>query len=112
MTILVDACPRGQAPGTVYLLEPDLRSLDGQGSQEGSVDGHSMNPVAVLRMAKGMNTQFKGVLLVGCEPATLGGEEGQMGLSEPVQAALEEAVVVIKSLVSKTLDEFNAKGRA
>ena len=27
-TILVDATPRGGAPGTVYLIEPDLATLD------------------------------------------------------------------------------------
>ena len=112
LTILVDACPRGQPPGTVYLLEPDLNRLDAPANQDGFVDGHSMNPVAVLQMAKGMNAQLKRILLVGCEPATLGGEEGQMGLSEPVHAALEEAVAVIRSLVSKTLDEFNTKESA
>lgn len=112
VTILVDACPRGQTPGTVYLLEPDLDSFDTPANQQGFVDAHSLNPVTVLRMAKGMNAQLKRVLLVGCEPATLGGEEGQMGLSEPVQAALEEAVAVIRSLLSKTLDEFKTKGNA
>ena len=28
-TILVDACPRGEAPGTLYVIEPDLKALDG-----------------------------------------------------------------------------------
>ena len=27
-TILVDACPHGQAPGTLYVIEPDLKALD------------------------------------------------------------------------------------
>ena len=45
-----------------------------------------MNPVSVLRMARAMNIEVKNVLLVGCEPDTLGGEEGQMGLSAPVRA--------------------------
>jgi hydrogenase maturation protease len=112
MTILVDACPRGQAPGTVYLIEPDLNNLNTLADQESLVDAHSMNPVSVLRMAKGMNAQLKRVVLVGCEPASLGGEEGQIGLSEPVQAALEEAVAVIRSLVAKTLDDFGTKGSA
>ena len=44
------------------------------------------------------------ILIVGCEPADLGPEEGQLGLSEPVEAAVDEAVVLIEGLVSKLLD--------
>ena len=47
-----------------------------------------MNPVNVLRMATAMKAPLKRVLLVGCEPATFGGEEGQMGLSPAVEAAV------------------------
>jgi hypothetical protein len=42
-------------------------------------------------------------LLVGCEPATLGPEEGQMGLSEPVESAVDEAVKLVQSLITKIL---------
>jgi hydrogenase maturation protease len=62
-----------------------------------------MNPLNVLRTAKAMNAKLNKVLLVGCEPATLGGEEGHMGLSEPVQAAVEEAVKLILSSAKKLL---------
>jgi hypothetical protein len=44
-------------------------------------------------------------LLVGCEPANFGGEEGKMGLSVPVEAAVQEAARVVKSLVERILDE-------
>ena len=56
-----------------------------------------MNPMNVLRMAKAMNIEVKNVLLVGCEPETLGGDEGQMGLSPPVEAAVDEAVKLVES---------------
>jgi len=36
-------------------------------------------------------------------PATLGPEEGQMGLSEPVSAAVAEAVTLVGSLVTRIL---------
>jgi Ni,Fe-hydrogenase maturation factor len=39
--------------------------------------------------------------LVGCEPADLGGEEGHMGLSEPVSAVVEEAVHLIEKLINQ-----------
>ena len=100
-TILVDAYPHGQTPGTVSLVEPDLSKLDEP--QDGIVDTHGMNPLNVLRMASTMNGGLKKILLVGCEPATFGGEEGHMGLSAPVEAAVEEAVKMICSVVDKIL---------
>ena len=48
-----------------------------------------------------MNIEVKNVLLVGCEPETLGGEEGQMGLSASVELALEEAVKLVQSLIDR-----------
>ena len=100
-TILVDAYPHGQEPGAVSLIEPDLSKLDEV--QQGVVETHGMNPLNVLRMAKTMNGSLKKVLLIGCEPATFGGEEGQMGLSGPVEAAVDEAVKMIASVFSKIL---------
>jgi hydrogenase maturation protease len=104
-TILVDACPRGAAPGTLYVIEPDLIGLDDPEAPQAVVEAHAMNPVSVLRMARAMNIEVKNVLLVGCEPETLGGEEGQMGLSAPVEAAVDEAVKLVESVISKILDK-------
>jgi hydrogenase maturation protease len=101
VTILVDACPRGGTPGTVYVIEPDLNSLNTPEGEQAAVDAHSMNPMNVIRMAKSMGGELKRILLVGCEPETLGPEEGQMGLSAPVAAAVDEAVKVVESIVEK-----------
>jgi len=101
-TILIDAFPSGRTPGTVSVVEPDTNALsDATGS---FVDPHSMHPLNVLRMAKSMHGALGRVLLVGCEPATLGGEEGHMGLSEPVEAAVDEAVKATEALIRKILD--------
>jgi len=102
-TILVDACSGEGAPGTLFVVEPDLNDLNSAGAQQGFVEPHAMNPIAVLRMATGMGGQLKRVLLVGCIPATLGPEEGQMGLSAPVEAAVDEAVKLVASLVNRIL---------
>jgi hydrogenase maturation protease len=107
-TILVDAYPHGQTPGTVSLVEPDLSKLDEPPEdqpQRSVVETHGMNPLNVLRMASTMNGGLKKVLLVGCEPATFGGEEGHMGLSETVAAAVDEAVKMIASVVEKILQQ-------
>jgi hydrogenase maturation protease len=44
----------------------------------------------------------KRILLVGCEPADFGPEnEGRMGLSDPVQAAVGEAIAMIERLIQE-----------
>jgi hydrogenase maturation protease len=43
----------------------------------------------------------KRILLVGCEPATLGGEEGRMELSEVVSNAVDEAVKLVQKLIAE-----------
>jgi hydrogenase maturation protease len=102
-TILVDACPHGEKPGTVYAIEPSLEAADNAGEQ-GMVDAHSMDPMNVIRLAQAMNAPIKRMLLVGCEPETLGGEEGAMGLSAAVEAAVDVAVKQITSLVDRILN--------
>jgi hydrogenase maturation protease len=96
--ILVDALPRGGTPGTLYVVEPDLDRLAGTAG----VDPHSLDPVQVLRFAKTLGGRPRRVLVVGCEPATLGEDEGGvMGLSAPVAASLAEAVRLVAALVEE-----------
>ncbi|MGH9941077.1 MAG: hydrogenase maturation protease, partial [Pyrinomonadaceae bacterium] len=108
VTVLVDAAPRGGAPGTLYTIEPDLKELDHIGEQGMLVEPHGMNPLKVLGMVKSMGGEFKRILLVGCEPGDFGPEEGQMGLSAPIERAVDEAVGVVESLVVQILDESRA----
>jgi hydrogenase maturation protease len=103
-TIFVDATPRGGTPGTLYTIEPELDELDNLDAQGMMVETHGMNPMKVLAMVKSMGGEFKRILLVGCEPATFGPEEGQMGLSEPVSLAVGEAVQIVEALVTKILN--------
>jgi hydrogenase maturation protease len=100
-TILVDAYSRGIEPGTVSVIEPDLKTLEDE--PEGFVQPHAMNPMNVMRMAKAMNGSVKRILLVGCEPLDLGGEEGAIGLSPAVQAAVDVATERIAKLVYELL---------
>jgi|SRR5581483_4087814 len=94
--ILVDATQRGGAPGTLYTIEPELK-----GDEPLDVGAHGLDPARVLRMVQALGGQPKCVLVVGCEPAALGGEEGLMGLSPEVEAAIEPAIRMIGSLVAK-----------
>jgi hydrogenase maturation protease len=98
--ILVDAAPRGGPPGTLYVVEPDPAGEAAPGDV--LVEGHNLDPARVLRLAAALGGGVKRLLLVGCEPAPAGDEEEmRMGLSEPVRAAVEEAVPLIESLVQK-----------
>jgi hydrogenase maturation protease len=100
--ILVDAVPRGEAAGTLCVL--DLPQLDAAEGTAVPLEGHSMDPVKVLRQAAAMGARVKRLLLVGCEPTPFGSEDDmQMGLSEPVQAAVEEAVLLVEQLVQRLL---------
>jgi hydrogenase maturation protease len=98
LTILIDAIHRGGAPGTLYTIEPEVES----GGDE-RVDTHSMDPVRVLQAARAMGGAAGRILLVGCEPGDLGGEEGRMGLTPPVAAALDEAAGMVEELIQKEL---------
>jgi hydrogenase maturation protease len=108
VTILVDAAPRGEAPGTLYLIEPDVHEIQTETAQPAMIDAHTMNPLNVLRVAHSMGAEFKKLLLVGCEPQELGGSEGLMGLSEPVQTAIGGAVEMIESIIA----DIDAKKRS
>jgi hydrogenase maturation protease len=101
LVILVDACPRGGDAGEVYLVEPDAIP-DAIEEGRGSIDAHGMNPMSVLRTVESMGGPPNRILIVGCEPLDLGSdEEGRMGLSEPVAAAVERAAALVRRLVDE-----------
>jgi len=104
--ILVDASPRGGEPGTLYVIETEN---PGEASQPALVEAHGLNPMRVLDMARSLGHCPARLLVLGCEPATLGDEiEGAMGLSAPVEAAVEGAMAMVESLVLRITEELAA----
>jgi hydrogenase maturation protease len=102
VVVLLDALPRGEPPGTVSLLEPDV---DGFAP---TVDGHGMDPVNVLALVKTLGAEPPRTLVIGCEPATVlsvDNPELVADLSEPVRLALDTAVQVVESLVAELATE-------
>jgi len=98
-TILVDLTPRGGAPGTVYLIEPDLEALAGfAGPASGPPDTHGMTPDAVFALLRSMGGTPGRVWIVGCEPLST---EEEIGLSPPVEAAVDEAARLILEVVER-----------
>ena len=99
--VIIDATRRGGAPGTIYVIEPDLNELDGLTP---TVEAHSMDPMRVLALSRSMGAQLKNIRIVGCEPAALwADDEGCMGLSPPVEGAVNKAIEVIESLIQEAL---------
>src|SRR5215217_5658008 len=95
--VFVDALPRGEKPGTIYLLEPEIEE-DGKVA----LDTHGMDPVNVIKLSRALGARPARTLVVGCEPQTVVDYEDMvMELSDPVRAAVEEAVKVVESLVEK-----------
>ncbi len=109
--VMLDAAPRGEAPGTLTVIEPDL---DGVAPH---VDAHGMDPVSVLALARelGGATRLPRTLVVCCEPRTrMTGEEDEIviTLSEPVAAALAPAVTLVEELLVDLLGEVPTEGEA
>jgi hydrogenase maturation protease len=96
IAVFLDATPRGEPPGTLFLVEPDLDGLPLD------VDAHAMDPVKVLALAKTLGGALPRTLVLGCEPAAV---DEFTDLSAPVEAALDEAERMLASL----LDELTTR---
>jgi hydrogenase maturation protease len=104
VAVLVDATPRAQPPGTLSVIEAELDEPLGEGMPE----AHGMDPVRVLSFAQALGAPLPRVLVVGCEPGTrMTGEEDEVvaELSEPVRAAVGEAVRMVESLIGELQHE-------
>jgi hydrogenase maturation protease len=99
MVVLVDALPRGERAGTIFVLEPAAEDLEA--NFPGGIQAHGMDPVQAIRTAKALGEIPQRMLVVGCEPADLGGEDGAMGLSPEVEGAVETAIETILQFVKQ-----------
>jgi hydrogenase maturation protease len=101
--IIIDATPRGGTPGDVYILEPDLSGIGAQQTGR-TIDAHDLDPVQVLAFARKMGARLQHVRIVGCEPESCGPpDEGSMGLSPRVAAAIDTAIEAVQSLIEEVL---------
>jgi hydrogenase maturation protease len=104
--ILVDAVPRGGAPGTLYVQEPDVHNLGETPADAPLVEAHALDPARVLCLVDALGGSVKRLVIVGCEPdAATNSDDMQMGLSTPVEAAIDRAIPLIESLVDRILEE-------
>jgi hydrogenase maturation protease len=89
--VLLDATPRGEPPGTLYVIEADVQAADV------TPEAHGMDPATVLALVHSLGGTPPRTLVVGCEPSSA--QEEFAGLSTPVQAALDEATRLVASVL-------------
>lgn len=93
--VIVDAAPRNGKPGDIVVLEVGPDDLG-----TGELDAHGMEPTAVLASLGTLGGDLPRTFVVGCEPGDV--SEG-MGLTPPVEAAIERAVTVVLELLEHEL---------
>jgi len=91
---LIDAVPRGELPGTLYVIEPD--------SPTGKTvpDAHRMDLENVFAFMRVIGAQPPPITLIGCEPGEI--DEG-IGLSQPVRDVVAPAADLVRRLLTETL---------
>lgn len=106
LVVLVDALPAGGKPGTLYAFEPELPAENGIPP---SVDAHSLSPDSVLQLVQALGGKVGRLLVVGCEPESVEpNQQGEIGLSPHVRAAMDEAVRMIQDLVARASSQAMA----
>lgn len=98
--VIVDAVQRGGAPGTLYLLEPDVLDIRSWSDAERHAflaDLHRVEPSRVLGLAAALGVLPPSVRILGCEPADC--DEPAIGLTPAVARAALLAVERVIDLV-------------
>ena len=92
------------------MIEPELDD------REVALDTHGMDPVKVLALARALGRVPPRVVVIACEPErVVRGEhdEDLVGeLTPAVQAAVEEALPLVQSVVSDLIEEIESTRKA
>jgi hydrogenase maturation protease len=97
--VLIDAAPRGEAPGTVSVLEVEVPGPDDPSAQP-VIDAHSLTPDAIFGLLASLGGHPGRSLVVACEPAEI---DAGMGLSDPVREALPHAVRAVEEILAQAV---------
>jgi hydrogenase maturation protease len=100
--VLVDAIPNRGSAGTVHVFEADHGTPD----SPAGLDAHGMDPATVFASLRALGGRPPRTIVVGCEVADVG--DG-MSLSDPVQAAVPEAVRAVESAIAMLRAEDHAR---
>lgn len=107
VAVLLDAMPRGEVPGTLYLIEAEIDP------DHMSMDTHGLDPAKVLALANTLGRPLPRVLVVGCEPQTrmsADDEDIVADLSEAVRLALPEAEHMVANLLEELTSTTEVEG--
>lgn len=91
---LIDAVPRGGTPGTLYVIEPEMRRSDA------APDPHRMDLENVFAFVRTLGGVAPPITIVGCEPT---GSFEEIGLTEAVRGAVAPAVELVQRLVAEAI---------
>jgi hydrogenase maturation protease len=97
--VLVDVSRQGGEPGTLYVMEADEDSVEGEIEDGAMIDPHGMDPRTVLRFVKAVGGWPGKVIVVACEPAQV--EEMSVGLSQQVASVVDRAVEVVEQQIGE-----------
>lgn len=100
--VFVDAVDRGGEPGTVYLLETEVPEVSDENRDQFLADMHFVVPSTALLLGKALNVLPPRIFILGCQPAEYG---LGLGLSAPVEAAVDEAIRQLRELTDTLLKE-------
>jgi hydrogenase maturation protease len=98
--ILIDAAPRGTAPGTLAVIDPSEIAF------APSIDTHGMDPVKVLGLARDLGPLPARLYVLVCEPERIGDlEDVTVGLTAVVTESVGKAVRLVESLIANLVLE-------
>ena len=100
--IIVDAVPRGDVPGTLYVIEPDATVIPA------TPDAHRMDLGNVFAYVRTLGGEPPPVTIVGCEPENI---EPGMGLSPAVARSVDGAAALVRRLIDQQHPQLAAQAR-
>lgn len=101
--ILLDASARGEKPGTLYLIEPNEKEVDGNLENGIIIDPHGSDPATVLKFVKSIGSWPAKVLIVACEPETV--DDFEIGLSKTVNDSIDKAAEMVEDIIKEIYAE-------
>lgn len=95
--IILDAVDRGGEPGRVYMLEVEVPQQSADSRRHFFADMHLTVPSAALTLAQALDVLPRQVYILGCQPKE---HDLGMGLSQPVERAVNEALERLTGLIA------------
>lgn len=103
--LLVDTARRGEAPGTLTVIEPELGRDEDMDGEEVALDPSALDPVGMVRFARQFGQVPRQVVVVVCEPQDVApaafDPAARSRMSRPVAEAVALAVPLVESLLGE-----------